>query len=104
MISPDEAAAHVVKELSSFAPGSEVSTKDYMPEMFSLGYFSLPKRREQAFMQPVYVALLRAQGNTTLNRMIVVPGAITGYKSICRIATTPPKDAIKPQPKARLRN
>jgi DJ-1/PfpI family len=62
---------------------------------FALGYFSQPKRRPQSVMQPVWVAMFRARGWTTLSRLIVVPAVSAPYEPICRVPEQPPLDAVK---------
>lgn len=101
VIQPEAAAERIVAELSSGMTGQNVGLEHYNPEMFALGYFSLPKRRAQAFFQPVYVAMLRSVGWTTLNRLIVIPGSFQQYESIARIVASPPLDKIKPAHKPR---
>ena len=103
-IPPEDAADRIIKQLSSGIPGGVVSVKDYAAEMFSLGYLSLPKRQQQAFLQPVYVAAFQGQGETTLNRMIIIHASDLEYESICRVAQAPPRETVKPQPTATTRD
>lgn len=98
VLDPKDAAKRTLDELSVYLPGGQFTLEDYAPEFFSLGYFSLPKRRVQAVMQPVWVAMFRGRGPTTLNRLLVVPGATKIYEPIGRIVQAPPADVIKPEP------
>jgi hypothetical protein len=90
IIDPDEAIHRVLAELAATTPGRQPKNADYEPVLFSAGYFSLPKRRAQGYLQPVYVAALRARGEMTMSRLVVVPGTSTPYESIGRIAVSPP--------------
>jgi hypothetical protein len=90
LIDPDEAIHRVLAELAATTPGRRPRVDDYEPLLFSAGYFSLPKRRAQAYLQPVYVAALRARGEMTMSRLIVVPGTATPYESISRLAVSAP--------------
>jgi hypothetical protein len=91
VLPPNEAGARVLAELQKFAQGRRPSGKDYEPVMFSLGYFSLPKRRHQAIMQPVFVAMFEPTGPIpSLGRMIVVPAAPNAYEPIARPIAAPP--------------
>lgn len=97
-IDPERAAAAVVGELAVATPGETERDDHYAVELFSLGYLSLAKRREQAYLQPVYVAMLRATGWATLNRLVVVPASVTPYEPISRPVAAPPRGAGKPEP------
>jgi hypothetical protein len=87
---PLEAAAQVVATLEAKVPGFELVAEDWLPEQFSLGYFSLPKGRSQGYLQPVYVARLRSTGWTSLNHMIVLPAALKQFEPLERCLATPP--------------
>ena len=100
IIEPEAGAARVLHELSIGSPGGELTLKHYEPESFALGYLSLPKRRAQGFLQPVYVVALRPRGDTTLGRIVVVPASQQHYESLCRPLAAPPRLAAKPQARA----
>lgn len=96
VIDPDEAVHRVLAELAAAMSGRWPTARDYAPEFFSVGYFSLPKRRAQGLLQPVYVAGLRARGgDTTLSRLIVIPAAVAQYESIGRIYVAAPSLAAR---------
>jgi hypothetical protein len=90
IINPDSAADTIIKNLNSYAPNSIMTTREYEPILFSLGYFSLPRRQPQNYMQPVYVAMFKSIGWTTLNRLIVIPASSDIYEPICRIPQNSP--------------
>jgi hypothetical protein len=97
VLAPEDAALRLLAELQSFLPGDQVSLKDHTPEFFALGYFSLPRRRIQAIMQPVYVGTFRPTGPIpSLGRLIVVPATPAAYEPICRPLAAPPQAAKKP--------
>jgi hypothetical protein len=102
--SPEEGAVRVLTELQTFLPNGTLTRKDYTPEFFSLGYFSLPKRRGQTVMQPVYVAMFKPVGPIpSLGRLIVVPAASKAYESIARTVVMPPLVVERPKPKVTVR-
>jgi hypothetical protein len=95
LIEPKDAARRMVGELAAAMPGRQPSAKEYEPTLFAVGYFSLPKRRPQGYLQPVYVATFEARGGMTLNRLIVLPAAITPYESFCRRLAAAPASTGK---------
>jgi uncharacterized protein YhdP len=46
-------------------------------------------------MQPVYVAISKVRGWTTLNRLIIVPATHSHYERICRILESNPSQPVK---------
>ena len=96
VITPDDAAARMISDLQSRTPGSELSPDDVDIAMFALGYFSLPKRRSQTALTPVYVAMVSTQGWGTLNHLLVTSASELEYETYSRIAEAPPPlEAIK---------
>lgn len=92
----EDAAEKVVKDLLGKMPGAyEITNKEYIPEQFSLGYFSLPKRMGQGYFQPVYVALIRGIGRFSMNHLIVVPAAVISIEPIYRHVGSPSLDVIR---------
>lgn len=103
IVSPKEGALRVLSELQTFLPGKVFTRKNYIPEFFSLGYFSMPKRRAQTVMQPVYVAMFRPAGSVpSTGRVIVVPAGVNVYESIARSLVAPPPSATRAVPKMTL--
>jgi hypothetical protein len=96
VIDPEDGAKRVLEELQTTLPGGSFTVEDFEPELFSMGYLSLPKRRAQTVMQPVWVAMLRARGWTSMSHLIVVPALTTPYESICRPIQLPPLEKVKP--------
>jgi hypothetical protein len=98
---PERSAEIIIKNLNSFSPNKTVTLNEYTPESFSLGYFSMPKRSWQNYMQPVYVATFRSTGWTSLNRMIVIHATDDVYEPISRMPigpTTSNRTRNKPYP------
>ena len=90
VLSPEHGGERVIRELERFDPEQRVTLDDYTPDLFSLGYFSLPKRRDQAVMQPVYVAMLAPTGPIpSVGRVIVVPAAPEAYEPLARRLAAP---------------
>lgn len=98
VLSPQEGAVRVLGELQTFLPGGTYTIDEYRPELFALGYFSLPKRRVQTVMQPVYVAMFRPTGPIpSLARLIVVPATEHAYEPLGRLVSAPPSQLEKPR-------
>jgi hypothetical protein len=86
IINPKIAAEKILKDLNS--PETNMSSSDiYKPELFSLGYISLPKRQEQNYMQPVYIAAFKSVV-PEWNRVIVIPATEKIYEPIHRTPQT----------------
>jgi hypothetical protein len=100
VIAPDDAAAQLMADLQSRTPGSELSADDVDIAMFALGYFSLPKRRSQTALTPVYVAMASTRGWGTMNYLLVTSASEVQYESYCRVAQVPPpRESVKRQGK-----
>lgn len=96
VIDPADAARSVLGELSGRMIGARLDLGTHTPEFFSLGYFSMPKQRAQEFFQPVFVARLKARGDSTLDHLIVVPASPRLYEPIARVAAASRQDRPKP--------
>ena len=97
VLSPKEGAARILAELQISLPDARYTQKDYTPDSFSLGYFSLPRRCAQTVMQPVYVAMFKpVQPFPSIGRFIVVPAAPHPYELIGRRAEPPPLTSRNP--------
>lgn len=91
LISAEEGAERMLKQLQVFLPERPLTIDDYEPDEFLTGYFSLPKRRAQNFMQPVFIAKFIDKGTeTSLNRIIAIPAGVKIYEPIDRILVSPP--------------
>ena len=101
VIDPEEGGKRVLAELQTYQPDTVFSVEDYRPHFFSLGYLSLPKRREQEMFQPVWVAMFKPLGDLSLSRLIVVPAAPTQFEPIHRLHAHPPFESAKPEPRLR---
>jgi hypothetical protein len=99
VVSPEEGAERVIRDVQRFDPERRITLDDYMPGFFSLGYFSLPKRRHQAFLQPAYVAMLAPTGPIpSTGRLVVVPAAPEAYEPLARPHDVPPPLERTPVP------
>ncbi len=96
ILDPERAARAIMADIGGRVPGGEVGDKDFDVTMFSLGYISLPKRRAQGLLAPVYVAMLERVGWTTMNHVVVVNGTEKVYENIGRLNASPPRDAARP--------
>lgn len=93
LIDPAQGASQIVKELALAAGDTHLSAERYDTDFFGLGYLSFAKRRAQSVLQPVYVAMLRPRGWTTLGRVVVVPATERVYEPIGRRLVAPPRPA-----------
>jgi hypothetical protein len=98
-LNPDDGAKKIMEEFQTTLPNISFTLEDFEPELFAMGYFSQPKRRAQTIMQPVWIAMFRAKGWTTLNHLIVVPALRVPYEPICRIVKHLPSEETRPLPK-----
>lgn len=91
LISAEEGAERLLQQLQVFLPERPLTMEDYTPDEFLTGYFSLPKRRAQNYMQPVFIAKFLDNGpDTSLNRLIAIPAGVKLYEPIDRIIVSPP--------------
>jgi hypothetical protein len=103
-VDPEVGADRVLEELSTRVRQRSLTTDDYEPELFAMGYFSFPVRRPQSYFQPVYVAKLNAVVRATpkevlsRNEVIVVPAASGVYEPIAPPMAAPPLSAEKAVP------
>lgn len=81
IIDPKIAAEKILDDLSSISPKKVLTSEDYKPEFFSLGYYSKPKRLQQNYMQPVYVATFQDLGWTAWKHLIVIPATEHVFES-----------------------
>lgn len=95
VVDPAEGARRVLAELDGFRPESEPDRGRNSVDLFALGYFAMPKRRAQSFLQPVWVAMLRGEGRLAVNRLIVVPAAEKSYEPVSRLVADPPAKALR---------
>jgi hypothetical protein len=100
VLDPEHAARAIVADIGGRVPGGEIGDKDFDVTMFSLGYISLPKRRAQGLLAPVYVAMLERVGWTTMNHVIVVNGTEKVYENIGRLNASPPRVTARPPARA----
>jgi hypothetical protein len=82
IIAPAIAAERILKELNSRLRGAVLTMDDYEPKLFSLGYYSMPKRHQQDYMQPVYVATFESVTGKTLNASLVIPASPHTYEPV----------------------
>ncbi|MGI0031458.1 MAG: hypothetical protein ACRD80_07725 [Nitrososphaeraceae archaeon] len=93
IIEPSIGVEKILNDLNSILPNMDV-TEYVEPQFFSLGYFSLPKRQQQKYMQPVYIAGFNDVGFTTWEHLIVVPATSHVYEPFKR-ALEEPKSSNK---------
>lgn len=82
IIDVEIAAENIINELNSTSPSRILTLDDYSPILFTLAYMSMPKRRPQNYMQPVYIAIFKPLRNTTLGHVITIPATTKNYESI----------------------
>jgi len=82
-------------DLAGRLPGGEFTGKDFDVALFSLGYLSMPKRRAQGMLTPVYVAMLTRRAWTTMNHVIAITATEKIYESVARLVAVPPRETIR---------
>lgn len=73
IIDPKIAAEKILDELRYTSPTSVLTSDNYKPQFFALGYFSRRKRLVQYYRQPVNIATFQDLGWTAWKRLIVIP-------------------------------
>ena len=63
-------AATRKSKIASFADRT-ITTQDYEPEFFAMGYFTKPKRQLQNYMQPVYIATFKSLGFAKWHEVVI---------------------------------
>jgi hypothetical protein len=82
IIDPNIAADKLLKNLNSSLTNNVLTLEDYKPEFFALGYFSLSKRHQQNYMQPVYIAIFKSVRGINFNRELVIPASTHAYEPV----------------------
>jgi hypothetical protein len=82
IIKPEIAAEKILENLSNTVPDKTITSDDYVPLAFTIGYLSMPKRWNQTYMQPVYIAKFKPLGHTTLDPILIVPATTYDYEHI----------------------
>lgn len=80
VIDPHIAAENILKHLASSIPEKTITTDNFKPEFFDIGYCSKPKRQEQKYMQPVYIAIFKSLGMSPWNTIIIIPATNPIYE------------------------
>lgn len=89
VVSPEEGAKRVMGDMWWRRPERPFTLDDFEPKSFSLGYVSLPRRREQGVMQPAWVAVLRPRKPMSMGHIVIVPAAPHAFEPLDRPARTP---------------
>jgi hypothetical protein len=90
VLRPEVAAREAMRQLVGLVRGAKQEFFELArPTGFSFGYLSLPKRKAQELLAPVYVATVTTEGHEPMNHMVVVPGSEKEYLPIRRAGTVP---------------
>ena len=99
VLPPDQAARAVLEQLSGLVTGSELDFTDIArPVAFLFGYFSHGKRKSQRYLAPAYVAMVRTEGEESLNHLAVVSATEKRYGAFARIGADPAPSAAVREP------
>ena len=82
VVDPDEGARRVLAELRNRRGGGKDGHENREPERMTLGYLSLPRRVEQRFLQPAWIATFPPGKGTTMGAIVAVSAATTAFESI----------------------
>lgn len=82
VIDPEEGARRVMADVQNRRLEGPLTLTDFQPERMTLGYLSMPRRQQQSVLQPGWVAVFRARGQTTMGIVIAVPAVPAPYESI----------------------
>jgi hypothetical protein len=90
VLKPEVAARDVMRQMLSLVRGGKQEfTELARPTGFSFGYLSLPKRKAQELLAPVYVATLTTEGDDPMNHLVVVPASEKEYLPVRRVGAAP---------------
>ena len=84
IVDPKEGAKRVMDDMAWRRPERPFTLEDFEPAAFQLGYMSFGRRVEQRVMQPVWVAVLKPRGGTTMGQVVAVSAAPHAYEPIGR--------------------
>ena len=84
IVDPKEGAKRVMDDMAWRRPERAFSLDDFEPAAFQLGYMSFGRRVEQRVMQPVWVAVLKPRGATSMGQVVTVPAAPQAYEPLGR--------------------
>jgi hypothetical protein len=85
VIRPDQAARQILSQFSGLMGNSSTPATEYaVPRFFRFGYLSLPKRKAQRLLAPVYVAALEIEGaEERQGYFFAVPATEKTYLPLC---------------------
>lgn len=98
VVEPVVAARDVVRQLAGLRPELKDQSLDFArPASFDFGYLSLPRRKTQELLAPVYVATFTTQGDEPMNHLVVAAATEKDYLAVGRRGAAPPiLDAREP--------
>jgi hypothetical protein len=91
VVEPVVAARDVVRQLAGLRPELKDQSLDFArPTSFDFGYLSLPRRKTQELLAPVYMATFTTQGDEPMNHLLVAPATEKDYLAVGRSGAAPP--------------
>jgi hypothetical protein len=97
VISPDEAAKLVYRQLESVMGRSKASVSELRirSEPLRLGYIHLGKRKSQRVLAPHYVAAIRIEGEERQAYQFIVPATQKTFQPLCLAGQQPPAPELR---------
>ncbi|HEV2758847.1 MAG TPA: hypothetical protein VGV86_04695 [Acidimicrobiales bacterium] len=90
VVSPEEAARRVVRQLAGLIPENERAFADIATaKAFRFGYLSLTKHQRQPLLPPAYVAEIETGGEDPMSYLAVVPATEKEFLPLTRIGSPP---------------
>ncbi|SRR6266480_2827507 len=85
ILHPDQAARQIISQLSGLMSSSRSPAGEFaVPQFFRFGYLSLPKRKAQRLLAPVYVAAIQIKGAEERQAyLFAVPATEKTYLPLC---------------------
>jgi len=85
ILRPDQAARQILSQLSGLMNNSKSPASEFAePQFFRFGYLSLPKRKAQRLLAPVYVAAIEIKGaEERQGYLFAVPATEKTYLPLC---------------------
>lgn len=84
VIRPDQAAHTMIQRMSTLWGNTKFSLGEIVRDAsLRFGYFSLPRRKAQSLLAPVFVASIRTNGEEPMARQLIIAASEKDYLSVC---------------------
>lgn len=90
VLRPEQAARALLGQMATLWSGGKFSPGEFVEQAsLRFGYFSLPKRKTQRLLAPVYVAAIQTGGDEPMARQFILAASEKNYLPVCELGTDP---------------